>query len=230
MNDISLLRALLAGILSFISPCVLPLILPYVALLIVLFSALPDDWGRHKSSMLISLPFVLGFLAIFVATSAQSTIAEYSRYTRLAGSSLLVALGISSFIRTVKTVFVQKGGDLPYADIAIYPVAFFVGVGVASGWTPCIGPTLGNILISTSTQGTALSGMSMLITYAVGLGIPFVLVAAAAQFLLIPLKRNRAILSAVGIVSGTCLVAIGYILATDGLRQLTKLFPDVVSY
>jgi len=234
MSDVSFQRALVAGILSFISPCVLPLIVPYAALLISLTGAGSKDDARYKRAVLLSLSFVFGFLAIFVIMSAATSLGDlsqvYSRYLRITGSGLLAILGIYTLIRAVIAIFSHKEVSFPHADASACTVALFIGTGIASGWTPCIGPTLGNILINASTQGTTLSGTLMLIAYAFGLGIPFLLIALLTNAFLNWVKKSGFSLAAVRVFSGSCLVIVGYILATDSLRQLTRLFPDIISY
>lgn len=234
MMEITIFRAVLAGMVSFISPCVLPLIPVYCALLLALSGAGLKDKACNKRPILYSLSFIAGFLAIFMGISAYSLfgslIAEYGRYLRTIGSLLLAFLGIYTFIIAGLSVFSKKDPAIPNISAAAHPVALFIGTGIASGWTPCIGPTLGDILIRVSTQGTASSGLPMLVLYAIGLAMPFLVVTLLTNAFINFIRRNNIVMSVARIVSGSVLTVVGYILATDSLRQLTKLFPDIISY
>lgn len=234
MTDITIFRSVLAGIISFISPCVMPLIAPYVALLVALVRIGPKDEASGKRTLLLSFAFILGFLAIFVVVSAAGSpgdlIQARGDYLRAAGSGLLAILGIYALGRAVIAVSSKDEGALPRVDRSAYPVALFIGMCIATGWTPCIGPTLGNIMITASTQGTALSGTLMLIAYALGLAVPFLLLAVITHALLSVVRKSPIGLAAARFLSGLCLVLVAYILATDSLRQLTKLFPDIISF
>lgn len=234
MTEISIIRAVMAGMISFISPCVLPLIPVYCAILIALSGAGPRDKACNKRPMLHSLSFIAGFLAIFMTESASSPlgslIAGYGQYLRSIGSLLLFLLGLYIFSKAGFAVFPKKKSVLPNTGAAAYPAELFIGIGIASGWTPCIGPTLGDILIRTSTQGTASSGLLMLVLYAIGLAMPFLVVTLVTNAFINSVRRNNIVMTAARVASGSVLVVIGYILATDSLRQLTKLFPDIISY
>ncbi|MBI5103272.1 MAG: hypothetical protein HZB33_15765 [Nitrospirae bacterium] len=234
MTEITIFRAALAGMISFISPCVMPLIPAYCALLIALSGAGPTDKACNKRPALYSLSFLAGFLAIFIGISASPSfgnfIADYGHYFRITGSLLLALLGIYALIKAGFAVFSQKRDALPNTGAAAYPAALFIGTGVAAGWTPCIGPTLGDILILASTQGTVSSGLLKLVLYSIGLAAPFLAVTLLINAFINLIRKNNIALTAARVVSGSVLAVIAYLLATDGLRQLTKLFPDIVSY
>jgi cytochrome c-type biogenesis protein len=184
--------------------------------------------------VLYSLLFLAGFLAIFMGICASSSfgsfIAEYGQHFRATGSLVLALLGIYMFGKAGSTVFSQKGWALPNTGALAYPAALFIGIGIASGWTPCIGPTLGDILIRASTQGTASSGVLMLVLYSVGLAMPFLVVTLVTNVFINYIRNNSIAMTVARVVSGSLLTSVGYILATDSLRQLTKLFPDIISY
>ncbi len=234
MTDITIFRSVLAGMISFISPCLMPLLAPYVALLVALVRIGPKDEARGKRTLSLSFAFVLGFLAIFVVVSAAGSpgdlIQACGGYLRAAGSGLLAILGIYTFGRAVLEASSRDEGALPRLDRAAYPVALFIGICIATGWTPCIGPTLGNVMIAASTRGTALSGTLMLIAYALGLAVPFLLLAGITHALLNVVRKSSVSLAAARFLSGLCLLLVAYFLATDSLRQLTKLFPDIISF
>lgn len=234
MMELTNLRAALAGIISFISPCVLPLIPVYCSLLVALSGAGPRDKACNRRPVLYSLSFIGGFLAIFMAVSGSSLlgglIAEHGKNLRTLSGLLLALLGIYTFSKAVFAVLSQNGRVIPGIGAAAYPAALFIGIGVASGWTPCIGPTLGNILVRASAQGTASSGMFMLALYAVGLATPFLVVALVTNILINSARKNSIAMGLARVVSGSVLASVGYILATDNLRQLTTLFPDIISF
>lgn len=227
-------RALLAGLLSFVSPCVLPLIPAYAALLIALSGTGRKEKSGYRRPVLYSLSFVFGFLSVFVAISTTTQLGDfimaYGQYLRATASGLLALLGIYTLTKAGISIFSKRERMLPHAGASVYPVALFIGIGVSSGWTPCIGPTLGNILINASTVGTALSGMAMLVAYAFGLAFPFLLVTLITNAFINHVRKKIFVMAAVGVISGSGLMVISYILATDSLRQLTTLFPDIINY
>jgi len=211
--------ALAAGILSFSSPCALPLVPGYLGFM----SGVSSGRGR---TMLAATLFVLGFAFVFTAlgwaaASATSILAGGGRELlgRAAGV-LIIVLGLF-VIGLVRVPFLMREGRPLLERVRPGPAgAFFLGVAFAVGWTPCIGPVLGSILLLASGQGTAVQGGLLLLIYSLGLGIPFLLAAAflerfsgAAAWL-----RRRA--TPINAAAGTLLVAMGVLVFTGDLDRL----------
>jgi cytochrome c-type biogenesis protein len=181
--------------------------------------------GRGRT-MLAATLFVLGFAFVFTvlgwaATSATSFLASGGRELlgRVAGV-LIIVLGLF-LIGLVRVPFLMREGRPLLERVRPGPAgAFFLGVAFAVGWTPCIGPVLGSILLLASGQGTALQGALLLLIYSLGLGIPFLLAAAflerfagAAAWL-----RRRA--APINVAGGTLLVAMGILVFTGDLNRV----------
>lgn len=178
-NQVTIWLAFIAGLVSFFSPCVLPLIPIYVAYLAGLK-------GGNKGRLLINaLGFVTGFTVIFVILGASATLLGQfllqHQFTlqKIAGAIIVVfGLHLSGLINipflnfdTRKQVKNTDGKNNGFFQSFVFGLAF------SSGWTPCIGPILGSILVVASTTHSLGQGVFLLLGYAVGLGLPFVLAA-----------------------------------------------------
>lgn len=108
-----------------------------------------------------------------------------------------------------------------------YLGAFLIGISFAAGWTPCIGPILGTILIYTSSQASASLGFQLLAVYSTGLAIPFLLTTVAINTFFIYTRKLDKFIKIVSIVSGLILIAFGILLLLDKLSFLITSFPDL---
>lgn len=185
MADLSLLgmtAALLAGAISFVSPCVLPLVPGYVSYIA------GRTTGHHASPgrahiIWLSLCFVLGFSTIFMALGASATalgqaLLQWRYELNLVGGGIVILFGlfmigatrISALERDLRFHLDIPGGR---------PAASYVlGLAFGFGWTPCIGPILGAILTASAASASIGEGVTLLAIYSVGLGVPFLIVAA----------------------------------------------------
>ncbi|WP_382309679.1 cytochrome c biogenesis CcdA family protein [Herbiconiux sp. UC225_62] len=213
--------ALLAGLVSFASPCVLPLVPGYLAYVGGISDAGTDASGRKagRRRMLLGIAlFILGFSVIFLAYSAAFgalgtwLIVWQDLVTRIMGVVVialgLVFIGQFSFLqRTFKPSW------RPATGLAGAPI---LGVVFGLGWTPCIGPTLGAIQALSLTSGSAWSGVLLGLFYCIGLGLPFLLVALGLNWVTSSVKFLKRHIRTINIVGGVVLVAIG-ILMVSGL-------------
>lgn len=186
--------ALLAGLLSFLSPCVLPLVPGYIGFLKSLDSSnLTTDYSktRQRIKLLVaSTLFVSGFLSVFVALGASASLAgtflaKNMSTLQFIGGAVIVILGLN-FIGILSLNFANR-------DIRFMPSpkhlgligAYIVGLAFGFGWTPCVGPVLATILmISASSTSAVNEGAALLLAYGVGMGTPFVLVALFSDLFL----------------------------------------------
>ena len=211
--------ALAAGVLSFSSPCALPLVPGYLGFM----SEVSAGRGR---TMLAATLFVLGFAAVFTtlgwaAASAASWLVFGGRelLDRVAGL-LIIVLGLF-VVGLVHLPLLMREGRPLLERVRPGPAgALFLGVAFAVGWTPCIGPVLGSILLLAGGRGTGVQGAALLLIYSLGLGIPFLLAAAfldrfqgAAAWL-----RRRATL--INAAAGLLLVAMGVLVFTGDLNRV----------
>ena len=177
LSALGLMAALLAGAVSFLSPCVLPLVpgyVSYVAGRTVTGSAAPSK-GR---AVWLSFCFVLGFSTIFIALGASATalgqaLLQWRYELNLVGGAIVILFGLfmigaarlSAMERDLRFHLDLPGGQ---------PVASYVlGLAFGFGWTPCIGPILGAILTASATSATIGEGVALLAVYSAGLGVPF---------------------------------------------------------
>lgn len=238
MNDVTFPLAFLAGVLSFLSPCVLPLVPSYVSFITgfsfeSLTSASGADKRRIRSvTMKNSAAFIIGFSTIFIALGASSSfigraLLQYQDAIRIAGGVLIIVFGL--FISGIlKLDFLMRERKFHLQGRpAGYLGAFAIGMTFAAGWTPCIGPMLGTILLYATTKGSALYGIQLLSVYSVGLAVPFFLSALAINSFLLYSRRLLRYMRIIMFVSGLVLVAFGVLLLSNRVRLIAALFPDI---
>jgi cytochrome c-type biogenesis protein len=233
--DISYPLAFLAGILSFLSPCVLPLVPSYVSFITgVSFKELTSSTDRARVRFLTvtnSLVFISGFSSIFIVLGASSSavgrlLFQYQDLIRIVGGILMIIFGlfVAGFLRLD---FLTREKKLHLSGKpAGYIGTFFVGMTFAAGWTPCIGPILGTILLYASAKASAVYGLKLLSVYSLGLAIPFFLSSLALNSFLSYSKGIHRYMKAIMIVSGLILITFGILLLTNRVRELAGLLPD----
>lgn len=236
MKDISFSLSFLAGFLSFLSPCVLPLVPAYVSFI----TGVSIDELRHSPSlsktigktMPNTIAFILGFSTIFISLGASSSLLgnlllQYQNYLRIAGGILTIIFGLFvagflrfDFLMREKRFHISKG---PTGYIG----AFLIGISFAAGWTPCIGPILGTILIYASSQASASYGLKLLTIYSLGLAVPFILSTLAINIFFTYTRKIHKFMRVVSIFSGLILIFFGIMLLSDRVGQLATLFPNI---
>jgi len=217
--------ALLAGLVSFLSPCVIPMLPGYLSYATGLSGEELARGDVRRSRMLIgSVLFVLGFSVVFVALgvatgSLATWLQEYSTtFDRVLGVLAIVMglafLGVIPWLQ--RDVRVHK---IPAVGLAAAPVLGFL---FGLGWTPCIGPTLGAIDTLAWNSGTATRGGVLLAFYSIGLGIPFILAAVLWRQALRALKVLRRHQQWVTRVGGLMLIVVGLALLTGWWEWATQ--------
>lgn len=235
MEQVSLPLAFLAGIVSFLSPCVLPLVPSYISFISGMsFEELTTRQDSKKINIITltnSLLFVLGFSVIFIFLGASTShlggvLFKYQDWMRIIGGIIVIMFGLFftglldfSFLMKEKKFFLE-GKPSGLAG------TFLVGITFGAGWTPCIGPVLGSILIVASAQGSAIDGIQLLSVYSAGLAIPFLLSALLFNSFLNYSKTLLKYMKFIKIAGGVILIAFGFILITDNLGMLSLWFPD----
>ncbi|MCO6178288.1 cytochrome c biogenesis CcdA family protein [Ciceribacter sp. RN22] len=219
--DISLLSALLAGALSFLSPCVLPLVPPYLCYMAGISVEQFRGEGRaeadpaaRRAVMLAALAFTLGFATVFVALGAgASTIGTLLRQhldlLAKIGGLIIIVMGLN-FLGVFRIGFLAsemrfQGQGKP----ATLGGAYVMGLAFAFGWTPCIGPVLGAILGVAASRETVGDGAMLLAVYSLGLAVPFWIAAAFSGAFMRFLVRFRRHLGLVEKLIGALLVLTG---------------------
>ena len=222
-----------AGIISFLSPCVLPLIPGYLSFI----CGTDLEKLQKKSKYFVlqkSLLFVFGFSIVFILLGASSTFFGSFLLSKSQIFSNIIAIIIIFFgmylLGIIKFNFLNNEFRFylsKYSNNFFFPLV--VGMGFAFGWTPCIGPILGSILALASLENTLTEGIFLLITYSIGLGIPFVLAGYYMGNFLIFSKKARKFISTIQKTSGVILVLTGILILTSKLQAigfyLLELFP-----
>ena len=227
--QVSLPMAFLAGLVSFLSPCVLPVVPSYLAFVSGLtLGELTDHSTREARSaaMLHSVLFMVGFGLVFmtmglVATTVGVVIAQALPWLSRAGGVLMILFGlILTGVLSIPT-FAQTLRPNPVAKPASMFGSLAVGIAFGAGWTPCIGPILGAVLLYVSLESTMVEGMLLLGTYAFGLGIPFVAASVGLSWFMVGSRKVKAWIVPLQWVAGTVLVVIGLTMVTGQFARLT---------
>jgi len=230
MLDMSLGAALLAGLLSFVSPCVLPIVPPYLAWLAGLsFEELKSESitsDARRRIILAALAFVLGFATVFVALGATAsvigkTIAQYFDVLSVIAGVVIIIMGLH-FVGAFRIAFLYREARI---QVARKPAgllgAYVMGLAFAFGWTPCVGPVLAAILFVAGSEGTALRGAGLLAAYSFGIGIPFLLAAIFASRFLAWAARFRKHMRKVEIAMGVLLILTGILFITGQMSVIS---------
>jgi len=226
MEHVSLLIAFTAGLLSFLSPCVLPLVPVYLASLCgpEIFDAKVSR--RRFPVFLHSFSFVIGFSIVFTILGAGAGLAGFIISSHLAlirqiAGILLIAFGFF-LLAALKIPWLNYEKRLaPSQSTATgYLRSFLTGAIFTLAWTPCVGPILGSILTLALGSGTAWLGAYLLAIYSLGLGVPFLVIGVAFDFITPFLKRIYRYSTAIYIFSGILLIAVGILILTNNLIWL----------
>jgi cytochrome c-type biogenesis protein len=216
-GNVSVFWALVAGLISFLSPCVLPLVPPYLVFLTgTSLERLADKEPARKvkfETVISAALFIFGFSTVFVALGASASVigsllrAYADVLATIAGLAIIVMglhfLGLTpiAWLMRERRVAMQK-------PVGLWG-AYAMGLAFAFGWTPCIGPILATILAVAASEATVAKGAGLLAIYSLGLGIPFLLAAVAVEPFAAFLARFRRHLSKMEHVMGGLLVLTG---------------------
>ncbi len=241
--EVSYIGAVIAGLISFLSPCVLPLVPPYLCFLggttfdqLTGEGEVPSD--VYREVVLAAIAFVLGFTTVFVSLGATATAigqliaSNLDLLAKIAGAAIIV-VGLH-FLGILKLPFLYR----EFRRHAVSPPAgmlgaYLVGLAFAFGWTPCIGPVLAAILAVAAAEDSVSKGVSLLFAYSMGLGIPFVAAALAFGPFMGFLTRFRKHLRYVEKVMGGLLVLTGFMFITGSMNLiavwLLETFPSLAT-
>ncbi len=241
MQEAAYLSALVAGIISFISPCVLPLVPPYMCYMAgssisQLQENIAEDRQLRTKILINSCLFVLGFSTVFITLGAGAS--SVSQYLRAHIDLLAVVAGIFIVIMGLHFIGLFKIGFL-YREARFqskgsgFAGSYVMGLAFAFGWTPCIGPVLGVILGLAATLDTVGQGAMLLAVYSAGLGIPFILAALFVKPFLSWLAKFRKNLGVVEKSMGVLLVITGILFMTGGMQTMAwwmlEMFPALAN-
>jgi len=229
LPNVTILAALVAGMLSFLSPCVLPLVPPYLVYLtgasLERFADAESEPRVRRETLAAAVLFVLGFTTVFVALGAGASaigaaLRAYSSELAVVAGLGIVAMGLH-FLGVTPIAWLMREKRLAVARPVGLWGAYFMGLAFAFGWTPCIGPILAAVLALAAAEATVLKGVGLLAVYSLGLGIPFVVAALAAEPFAAFLARFRAHLGLVERVMGGLLILTGIAFLTGAISEMS---------
>jgi cytochrome c-type biogenesis protein len=189
MTDVSIVAALFAGVLSFLSPCVLPLVPPYLVYLagtsLERFAGAEPERAVRIETVYAALSFVAGFSTVFIALGASASavgalLREWSVELGIVAGIAIIVMGLH-FLGLTRLAVLMREKRAPMSRPAGLWGAYAMGLAFAFGWTPCIGPILAAILAVAASKETVAKGAGLLAVYSAGLGIPFIVAALAVE-------------------------------------------------
>ena len=242
IQNVSIPAALIAGLVSFLSPCVLPLVPPY---LIYLTGATIEHLENEESVsasrravMISALLFVLGFSTVFVLLGASATligslIRAWSAELSILAGIVIIVMGLH-FLGLTRISLLMREGRLPIPKPMGLWGAYVMGLAFAFGWTPCIGPILAAILSIAAAEATVAKGAGLLAVYSAGLGIPFLVAAFMVEQFSSVFARMKAHLATVEHAMGVLMIATGIGFLTGSVTSasvwLLETFPSLQSF
>ena len=227
MAQVSIFIALLAGLVSFLSPCILPLMPGFIA---YLSGTTPQEAKDHRSKVFLhSVFFVLGFSIVFAVVGVllhsvlEAVAYDVQIWLARLGGLIIVLFGLHltglikiPFLNQEKKVHLKKKEHNTYFGSTLFGAAFAVG------WSPCVGIILGSILaLAISTPGLA---FTLLLAYAIGLGVPFLLLGLFTAQAMNLIKRSATFFKYFNIVVGILLIIMGLLVVADQLTRFSGLF------
>jgi cytochrome c-type biogenesis protein len=228
-GDVSYLAALIAGLVSFLSPCVLPLVPPYLVYLagtsLERFADREPEPQVKRDTVIAATLFVLGFSTVFVSLGASasvigSLIRAYSGPLATIAGVLIIIMGLH-FLGLTQIALLMRQKRLEVARPVGLWGAYVMGLAFAFGWTPCIGPILAAILAVAASEQTVAKGASLLAVYSLGLGLPFMAAAFAIEPFAAFMARFKKHLRRVEQAMGALLVLTGIAFLTGSLSTLS---------
>ena len=219
---IELLIALGAGLISFLSPCVLPLIPGYISY--ISGSSLNELIAKKNINLIPLILFTAGFSIVFILLGAASTfvgkaLLQNSYELRIAAGLVIILLSLHIIgLINIKFLNFEKRIDARINSNFYSPI--LIGMAFAFGWTPCIGPILGSILVLASTEESINKGILLLTFYSLGLAIPFILSGYLIQKFLIFSKNFKKNINLVSKIGGIILLLTGILILTNQLQAL----------
>ncbi|WP_413717329.1 cytochrome c biogenesis CcdA family protein [Silicimonas sp. MF1-12-2] len=232
MFDVSLGGALLAGLLSFLSPCVLPMVPFYLSYLagssVHMAGDGPVPAAVRNRAVLAAIAFALGVTTIFVGLGAAATtfgqlVREWFDVLRWIAAAIIITMGLH-FLGVIRIGFLyrQFRADVGSTSNVSIPGAYVIGLAFAFGWTPCVGPVLAAILFVAGGQETVGEGVRLLVAYSLGMTLPFVLAAAFIRPFLKWMSGFRRHLGRIEKAMGLLLILFGVLIATETINWIAN--------
>jgi len=212
----------LEGIITFISPCLLPMLPIYI-------SYFAGGGERSTKKTLVGASgFVTGFTVVFVLLGALagtlgSLLSKYQTLVNILSGAIVIFFGLH-FLGVFKFKLFKGSQRSVDMNNMNFLTAMLFGVIFSIGWTPCVGAFLGSALMLASQQGQTVQGMLMLLSYSLGLGIPFILSAVLIDYLKSAFNWIKRHYTVINFASGIVLILIGILMATGTLARVLRMF------
>jgi len=242
IQNVSIPAALIAGLVSFLSPCVLPLVPPYLVYLtgatIEHVASEEPERASKRAVMTSALLFVLGFSTVFVMLGASASligglIRAWSAELSIIAGLVIIVMGLH-FLGLTRIGFLMREGRLPIPKPIGLWGAYVMGLAFAFGWTPCIGPILAAILSIAAAEATVAKGAGLLAVYSAGLGIPFLIAAFMVEQFSSLFARMKRHLVNVERAMGILMIITGIAFLTGAVSNvsiwLLETFPSLQSF
>lgn len=241
MFDVTFFGALLAGLLSFLSPCVLPIVPFYLSYLAGIgmnqISAQASLSGAvRRRAVLSAVFFALGVITIFVGLGATATllgqvVREYFDLLRWVAAGVIIAMGLHFLgVFRIGMLYRQLRADGGGTTNVGLLGAYVIGLAFAFGWTPCVGPVLATILFTAAGQDTAAQGAALLFVYGLGMTLPFVVAALFIGPFMRWMARFRRHLGLVEKIMGVLLLVFGLLIATNSINIIAQWMLDYIPW
>lgn len=223
-QQVSLVMAFFAGLLTFLSPCILPLIPAYISFITGvsiddLVSSEEEKSKMTKRIFLEMILFILGFSLVFILLGASASyfgksVLSHLKLLRVIGGILVIVFGLYiTGLFNISFLGYERKIHLKMKPANILG-SFIVGIVFALGWTPCVGPVLGTILTYAATQETVREGVFLLGSYSLGLGIPFLVSGLAVNLFLRGFRKIKKYSRLISVVTGGLLILFGILILT----------------
>lgn len=233
-ENISYIVALVAGVLTYLSPCLLPMIPAFIAYITgVSFSDFKDENKRgevRRKTITHALLFIAGFSLIFIALGLTATLLgkalfHYQKFIRIAGGILIMLFGLQLAGILKFDFFIKERKFSVVTKSASYLSSFLIGVTFAAAWTPCAGPILGSILVLAGAKANVVMGAKLLTVYSIGIAIPFFITALLVNTFLEHINKLQKILNVFNKIGGAILLVVGFLMVTNYLAVISdKIF------
>ncbi len=231
----SLIVALVAGVISFLSPCVLPIVPPYLAYMGgISMAEMTDEKVSNKPAVIAAIFFALGLSTVFIflgfaASAFGRVFLEYQELMGCIAGGVIIIFGLH-FLKVINIPFLNRDMRMEAGDRGGSAFgAYVLGLAFAFGWTPCIGPILGTILSLAAQESSITRGTVLLAAYAIGLGLPFIIAAIFINRAIGVMNRFKRHMGMVEKIMGAMLVFVGVMLITGAFSTfsfwLLEIFP-----
>ena len=229
---IELIIALGAGLISFLSPCVLPLIPGYISY--ISGSSINELVEKKNINLFPIILFTVGFSIVFIIFGAASTflgqvLLQNSYELRIVAGLIIIILSLH-IIGLINIGFLNYEKRIQTNINKNFFSPILIGMAFAFGWTPCIGPILGSILVLASTEESLARGILLLFFYSIGLAIPFILSGYLMQKFLIFSKNFKKNINKVSKIGGIILLITGILIITNQLQALGYYLLDIFPF